>query len=230
MDIYTSLSDEDMCIKSLDTTTLSHSNIFILNVFLHVTILFTFLNILFKIIIAPLAVDAFKNEISTNIRTIIDKSIPTPIILPNPKDNNINLNDTPLSPYVKSNNSAKNIQQLLNILQNNKIYDNYITEYSNPNPLLVSHNDDIIANGYYLSIILIIISIILITVIKRSCSECINVTKLVIENLLTFICVGIVEFWFFTTYAKNFVPTSPSLIVSSAIDNIKSYLIITPSS
>jgi len=230
MDITSSDSNiNDICYTTLETSQLSHSNTFIINIFLHVTILFTFLNILFKIIIAPLAINAFQYEISSNIHTIINNAIPNPIIIPN-KNSQVDVSNPLISKYfITNNDNSNNISYLLKILNNDEIYNNYLNEYSTPNVLIASHNQNILDNSFYISIILIIVTIILITVIKKSCSNCLNITKLLIENTITFCFVGGIEYWFFTTYAKNFVPTLPSLIVTSAIDNIKSYLVITPS-
>jgi hypothetical protein len=42
-----------------------------------------------------------------------------------------------------------------------------------------------------------------------------------LENIITFIFVGIIEVVFFLNVALKFVPSPPSLIFTSIIDNLK---------
>ena len=217
--------------SNIKSSSLSHSIVFILNIFLHVTILFAFLNLLFYYLIAPIATNAFKNEISHNIHNIIDKSIPDVIDL-RPfntlaeRKSALNLLLVNL-PFYESL-QLSNFDILFELLLSEDLYNNFIKQYSSPNPLITAHNDYILNLGYYSSIFLFVVSFIFIFVIKFSCGNCINLTKLFIENIVTFAFVGFVEFWFFTTYAVKFIPSSPSLLVNSAIDNIKSFLILSP--
>jgi hypothetical protein len=223
--------NSDFCLTNIKSSSLSHSSVFIVNIFLHVTILFAFLNMLFNYLIAPIAINAFKNEISNNIHDMIDKSIPEVIDLNqffnNVDDLKLSMNNilSQLSFYDSL--QLSNFDKLYDILISEDLYNNLIKQYSSPNPLILAHNNYIINVGFYMSIILFVISFILILVIKLSCDDCINLSKLFIENLVTFAFVGFVEYWFFTNYAIKFIPASPSLLVNSAIQNIQLYL--TPS-
>jgi hypothetical protein len=228
----------------IHSTQLSHTNEFILNCFLHVSILFAFLNILFYYIIAPLATNEFKGQISEKINELIDTEIPTPIDLRTKKnttsDTNTSTATNALSNLLNQNASSiaqtplgqslnlHTIQQIQELASSSgnleQLMDNYITEYSSPNSIISLHNSDIFSYGIYLSLILFIITFLLVIFIKYSCSSCIHLVKLFLENIITFIFVGVVEFWFFMNYAKNFNPAPPSLLTNTAIDNIKSYL------
>ena len=106
----------------------------------------------------------------------------------------------------------------------NNILDNYIDQYSTPNKLILLHNNNVIDYGFQLSIILIIITFSLFAALKYACSKCINVTKLLLENCITFTFIGGVEFWFFMTYAKDFHPAPPSTLLATAFNTVKSYL------
>ena len=65
----------------------------------------------------------------------------------------------------------------------------------------------------------------MIATVKISCGSCVNITKLIIENVLTFAFVGCIEYWFFMTYAAKFIPAPPSLLMRTAIDTIKTLLV-----
>jgi hypothetical protein len=51
-----------------------------------------------------------------------------------------------------------------------------------------------------------------------------DITEVAIENIITFIFVGIIEVAFFIKIIFNYVPTPPSLIITSLIENIKNDL------
>jgi hypothetical protein len=223
------LFDSCNCNSQMHETMLSKTNEFMLNAFLHVSILFTFLVCLYIFIIRDLEVSAFQNSISS----IIDNNINSNIASINLKqfsdsyDYKINLLNTLNKKYNLSNTNKDDIDTLtnaVNFISSPKLIDNYIKQYSNPNYVIAMHNNDVINYGIRISIIFFIISIILITVIKLSCSDCHNVIKLIVENLLVAVCVGGVEYWFFINYAVKFEPAPPSLLMTSAINNIISHL------
>jgi len=275
---------------------LSHIIEIILNIFLHVTILFTFLTFLFTIIITPLAKDLFKSEVGHLIEAavanlpinnknsehyknestsqvehvgsypgaidnaLLDSKVNDAILNTNYE---LNLNPTTLNKLLtdydklnfnknmSKNDKKSNLKQLLtvykttipelnnltddqlnqivdliimiqtDVIENPTFINKYIKEYNSPNYLINVHNDDIISIAKSLSLIFFIISILLIIFVKYSCNDCINVTKLVSENVITFIFVGIVELWFFQNYAFKFVPAAPSLLISSSFDTVK---------
>ena len=84
--------DSTICYPSIKYTPLSHTNIFILNIFLHVSILFAFLNVLFIYLIVPISTDLFKHEIGSNIENIINNAIPVPIDLRSQSNNSAEKN------------------------------------------------------------------------------------------------------------------------------------------
>ena len=47
-------------------------------------------------------------------------------------------------------------------------------------------------------------------------------THIVIENLVMFAFIGMVEFFFFTKIASNYVPATPDVASNAVMDNIKS--------
>ena len=212
---------------------------FILNAFIHVSLLFSFLTILFIYIIKPLSSSKFKEEIDHIIDDQINNAIPNKIDLSmiktdiNNRKKIINDLKNALSIYYKINNEDSSqalntisiFDNIFNYINNhNNIYNNLINEYSSENNLIKIHNDYVENNAFYLSIILLIITSVLIILDKLSNISCINLTKLLTENLLTFIFIGFIEYWFFINYAFKYIPVKPSLLISSFIDNIKIHL------
>lgn len=49
-------------------------------------------------------------------------------------------------------------------------------------------------------------------------------THIVIENLVMFAFIGMVEFFFFTKVASNYVPATPDVASNAVLDNIKNKL------
>ena len=299
--------EEDTFVCSISKSPLSFTSEFILNSFLHVTILFIFLNGLFYFIIVPLSTKLARDEIGHQIVDGINKALPLPINFntdgifncdtvnnqvkgnlvqlctdqynsnvfglidctkitdpiaklvcqqqsniknPSTKCNeyidqmlkkNCDQSQNMIDSYIKSTptfaslniNNADDLYSTIYSLVDantygNNILDNYILQYSQPNSLLKIHNDAIINYGIQISIIFFIITITLIIFLKYACNKCINVTKLLLENCITFIFVGGIEYWFFMTYAFKYIPAPPSTLITTAIDTVKSYLIPIP--
>ena len=248
------MEKDEFATCNISDSSLSFTNEFIINSFLHVTVLFTFLNVLFIYIIAPLITQTTIHEIGEQIIDGLDSAIPNSI--------NINIDKKFVCPFTYSPIQCDAYKLMINQYitntpifktigitdvdslystiystvsndnNGNNILNNYIVEYSTPNKLLKMHNDMIINYGISISIIFFIISVILIIVLKLSCNQCINITKIVLENIITFIFIGAIEFWFFMTYASKFNPAPPSTLIRTAIDTVKTFLepvFITPS-
>jgi hypothetical protein len=233
----TSESSLDSINSSIDSLDNNNSNShhstsslqFVLNCFLHISILFSFLILLFIIIIGPLAQSAFKSELGHIINNSIDNAMPIPIDLDTIDDTQLDLILSTLPIYSSFPFSKtifkSNLRLLYNTFKSNPyILNNYIKEYSSVNHLIQKHNDDIVSFGISIVIILYTISIILCITFKYYYPDSINLSKLFIENILTFILIGAGEYWFFMTYAKNFIPAPPSLLSKSAIDNLRNIL------
>lgn len=232
---------------------------FILNSFIHITLLFSFLTILYYFIISPLTSSSLRDIIGNLIDSIYDKNLPqmtfslsqlqksivenslkqslsnNPININNqPKSlNDLSINNLPktLNDLSTNNNTLNNIQEdtikynLLYFIYNNQyILNNYIEQNSTVDNLVVINNQHIMFYSVFISISLAIISIILMIVFKLSAPQHINITEMLIENIGTFIFVGAIEYWFFTTYAFKYIPMPASLITNSTIDKIKTLL------
>jgi hypothetical protein len=199
----------------------------ILNCFLHVFILFFFLYFLFIVLIAPISQNAFKGEIGGIVNELMNSLIPEKINLDT-------MSDSELDQLLSNNSTYNNLDPLSKIaikdnfrkmyayFKNNPyVINNYIKEYSSTNFLIKEHNDDTLAHGQAIVIFLFVITALLFIILKYYYPNSVNIRKLLTENIITFIFVGMGEYWFFTTYAVKFVPAPPSLLSKSAIDTIK---------
>ena len=170
-------------ISDLHTEHTFQSLQFILNCFLHVSILFFFLMMLFIIIIVPIAKNAFKHELSSIINNNIDSAISSPINIDDISESKL---DEILSNIPSLNNSPFNrviiksiIRLSFNSFKNNPfIINNYIKQYSSENNLITKHNHNVVEFGFYLSYILFIITILLCISLKYFYPDSINLSKL----------------------------------------------------
>ena len=225
------------CSNSVSTSLLSHSMIFVLNAFIHVTILFIFLYVLYVFIINKISSDAFKSEIGHIIDSSIKPNIPLidlkkykndynyKISLLNNLNNKFGLSIDTSVLLQEKNIDISAISKIIDSVSNNTLLDSYIQEYSKPHYVTSLNNESLLDNGLYVIIIFTAIAILMIATVKISCGSCVNITKLIIENVLTFAFVGCIEYWFFMTYAAKFIPAPPSLLMRTAIDTIKTLLV-----
>jgi len=54
-----------------------------------------------------------------------------------------------------------------------------------------------------------------------SCNKCIPVGRIIIENIILFGLIGVIEAVFFTFIAKKYVPVKPSYFVNQTINSLK---------
>jgi len=232
------ITDSNDLADSADIHEVSHSKSdhifsilqFILNCLLHISILFSFLYILFIIIISPLAENGFKSEFSHIIHELINTLLPNKLNLDTFSDSDL---DTALSispQYNTLNPITKlairtNLRQISNYVKSNPyIIQNYLKQYSKRNYVLNLHNDNVLIYGQCIIAFTYIITILFCIIFKYQYPTNINLTKLFTENIITFIFIGAGEYWFFTAYAAKFIPAQPSLLSRTAIDTIKSRL------
>lgn len=92
--------------------------------------------------------------------------------------------------------------------------------YSEPDRYVQENNRWIKISAIF--VVVFLLSIIT-TILIFQCSH-ISMGGIISENIVTFLCIGIVEYWFFTNIAIKWIPTSPSLMIdkmfSSITDNL----------
>lgn len=171
------------------SSTISSTFSLLINGILHVLILFMFLSILYFTLIAPLEKKAFESEIKKEVKNNVEKAV---------------------------DNLDKNTQtDLKKIITGNNIIDTLILKYSSPSDIVIDHNKWVKFLSIILIVFLIIGLIVTIIILQISCNKCTGINYIILENIITFIFIGIVEYLFFTKVAFKYVPSPPSTLVTS---------------
>ena len=161
------------------------------NILVHVIILFSFLSIFFFMYISRVESEAFKNELGDMIRDRLND-----ILTENP---DITLGLVELKPYIER----------------------FIVKYSTESKESMQRN--IMLKFLAVFTVLIILGIILTIVITVSieCKEKIHIGEIIVENIIIFTFIGMVEYMFFTRVASKYIPVMPSLMINTILDTIK---------
>lgn len=180
--------------ESLETKLFTYSS---LNIILHSIILLTFLTLFFFLFISQQEKSAFQNEIGSLINTYLTQT----------------LDKIPKSQLRKQ---LKSILPQLDSIKNLYQVDNPYTSERN---LLIKFSSG------FLIILLVTILVSIISTLSIGCDRNLKYLKfIIIENLVIFSFVGLIEFFFFTKIAINYIPTTPSLMIGTLIDRMKDQL------
>jgi hypothetical protein len=202
-----------------------------LNILLHVTILFTILSILFTMYISKVSSKIINNEIDIIIKKNIDIDVIENKIKENKKiyddfiaqfDNSKDINEK-----IEIENKMKEIYNIIENLHNeikkdNNYYDYYYKLFSKENNTRKGINNEIFFYMKFINGMLIVFFILfLIYLIKSKSIDNGQIINIFIENILTFLFVGIIEFLFFKNIIMKYVPIEPSLLIKSFLDSFQ---------
>jgi hypothetical protein len=177
----------------------------LLNLNLHILILFIFLTIYFFTYVAIKE----KEKIDTSLNTIINDQ--TISLL-----SQLDKWDKKLSPTGKSNINWDNVEKNANKLKNK-----YIGEI----PSIKSNNKKllIISIISICVILFIFIGMLIYTKIKKNeLDGNINIKHIIIENVIIFIFVGIIELLFFQFIINKYIPIGQEFVVTEIVNKLKS--------
>ena len=88
-------------------------------------------------------------------------------------------------------------------------------------PSITNNNKKVFRNSVIGIIILFVILIVMSVILTVKHKHKINWKKLLLENLIVFILVGALEFFFFTTVATKYIPTSPEFVSNTILERMK---------
>jgi hypothetical protein len=167
---------------------------FALNVLLHVLILFTLLSVLYATYISKVETDAFKSEIKSAIGDNLPKTLAA-----NDKDGAFRkvLQGAPLDTLAKL--------------------------YAKPERATTVYN-----KWLFRTMAIVVTGIVLTTAIVMlflyfSCNQCVPFWTILRDNAIVFLLIGVVEFLFFMTIARRFIPSPPSLMLRRVYDDLKNW-------
>jgi hypothetical protein len=92
--------------------------------------------------------------------------------------------------------------------------------YSIPDPVVTINNSWLFTMLMVLSVLFAVIVIMFIGFIKIYDGDKIHLKRILLENLVIFALIGVIELWFFTNVASKFVPIAPSHVKSQFIKNV----------
>lgn len=204
------------------------------NILLHVVILFTILSIFFTKYVCKVS----SNIINQEIKNIINDGVKKlPVEINNTLVENITLQSSSIEQFenVEDNSNKselidkiKQTYDVINDLKNKENiaktipYDYYVDLFSKEDITRQSINDEIFFYIKFTNILLIVFLIsFLFYLVNNNLLNIDQIKHICLENILTFILVGIVEFLFFTNVAIKYIPTYPSLMFTSFYEDLK---------
>jgi len=172
----------------------------IVNILLHVFILFGILSLIFWFVISKLEKYSINNELNNNINNYFN-----------------NLKEK-LSPAEKDDASIflNNNNSLLNSLNN---------MYSKPDSMNENSNSWLQKTNFLYAFIIFFILVSILLTIKYVCN--INnfpLLGIIKENIVLFLGIGIIEVLFFLNIGSKYIPTKPSSILQNTIINLNNSL------
>jgi hypothetical protein len=186
----------------------SIDNNFIMNSILHALILFSFLSVFFILFIAKVTTDAFQDEADSLVDGMINKDYVDNVL-------------TNITNFILKIPMVRTLFTLLGI-ESIKTPDpdklRHIANNFNVNSKLTdAKNNGLFKLIITINIILWIFYIIICIIIKNIDSS-FHISEIIIENLIIFIFIGIIEYYFFTKIALKFIPVVPSFISKKFIE------------
>lgn len=172
----------------------------IINILLHVFILFCILSLIFWFVISTLEKKSINDEINNNINNYFN----------NLKSNLSDEEKNDASKFLNNNN------KLLAILNN---------MYSKKDLLNENSNNWLKESDFLYAFIIFFILITILLTIKYSCG--INnfpIFGIIKENIVLFLGIGVIEVLFFINIGSKYIPTKPSAIIKNVINNLEKSL------
>jgi len=170
------------------------TDLLIVDIFVHVIILLSILLIFFVYVIAPLET----TELTQQIKSQIDTNIP-PLL----------------------DNGGAGLQSVLSTMDNSHVFNTMIEYYNRPDEATVYRNRTPILSAIIVLISLSMGFLAIWAVLKVSCRKRIPVGQILLENILLFGFIGIIEYVFFQEIATKYIPTKPSFLIDQTLQSLK---------
>jgi len=166
-----------------------------INSLLHMIILLTFLTVLYFLIIKPttqkILNEKFSELIEQNGQSVLQ---------------NIDQSDT-------NNIIDWNVVEI--------VAQKYKDINQGEDPVIEQHNKRIYENTFLTIVLLVFILIIIILFFKFIKGYDLNLGEILMENIIAFMMIGALEYYFFVHTASKYVPTMPSQVMVNVMDRLK---------
>ena len=157
----------------------------VVNVLLHVLILFTILTLIFWFVIRKVETQSITDELNNNVNTYLDTFQDSSALKKFVKDSSVELE----------------------ILKKMYSKPDLVTETNNSWLL--------ITNILYFVILFVILISILFTIRFVYNTADFPILHIIKENMVIFLFIGAVEIWFFLNIGTKFIPTKPSMLIEN---------------
>jgi hypothetical protein len=171
------------------------SDEWILDIYVHVTILLLVLSAAFWIFIAPLEKNTFEGQVIDQTHNAMNKAF-----------KNVDTKD-----LKKDGVSERALPALSKY-------------YSSPDAVTKDYNAWLLRVNIIILATVLIGFFVVVAILRYSCNRCIPIGRILAENALLFVCIGVVEVVFFLKVASKFVPITPSYIVNQFLTDLKKSL------
>ena len=103
---------------------------------------------------------------------------------------------------------------------------NYLKAFFSGENIALNKNNNLLFQ-FNATIIVLLLFIVLATYFVRHfiCGQELNVTSIIIENIIVLIFVGLIEYYFFNHFASKYVPVMPSYLPTLLTEELKKQLI-----
>ena len=170
------------------------TDLLIVDIFVHVIILLSILLFFFVYIIAPLET----KELTQQIKSQIDTNIP--VLLKKGKTG---------------------LHTALATMNQDGVFDTMIEYYERPAEANVYRNRTPILSAIIVLISLSMGFLAIWAVLKVSCRKRIPVGQILLENVVLFGFIGVIEYVFFQEIATKYIPTKPSFLIDQTLQSLK---------
>ena len=161
------------------------------NILVHVIILFSFLSVFFFMYISKIESDAFKSELGSLVSNEITNML------------------------------DKNPAIVFELSEIKPVITKFTKMYEKPMRSSLERNIMVKLLAAFTIIILVGILLTMVLTVTYECKEKVDMSHILIENIIIFTFIGVVEFLFFTRVAIKYVPVLPSTMINTMIEATK---------
>lgn len=163
---------------------------------IHGLILFTFWVVFFIMYVSKILNNTMKEELGS----VIEKAIPRVL-----------------------DESRKSLGEKSDILFKMLPLNNFKNIYNQESQLNKENNDWLFRVMIMVNIMYLFVVTLSYVMLSRACDFKIDLKEVLIINAITFVFIGAIEFVFFKNVALKYVPTKPSLMINTILEDVKAY-------
>jgi hypothetical protein len=170
---------------------------FLLNIILHVIILFTVLTIFFFVYVRTLLKASYESEIDDILGSKFKEKL-----------------------FNLDNETQTSIRDLLK----NADFNSYLEKFEETNSYVSINNKWLAVICVMVFVFFVCLFLTIYFFINKTCGICLDIRSIVYENLCLFSIVGLIEISFFIFIAVEYVPVSPTVMLDCFLTDISAKL------